>query len=212
MAETFRLRASKDGYAWGEQNVTVPDVPRADFFLHQACCVRLSDFFYIDEPYFNAGITVTSTPSTCSWSLSTGDDWITHITPTMGTGTSTIVLTLAPNTPATASRIGSILASWPGGSTRISVEEPPMTCPPWGPVAVPLGRVSYELGLGMGCWLNTTTTSDVTWLHVGMTHGGYRFLEVDFDANSGPQRIGHITMDGHGNGLYAQYTFVQAHP
>jgi len=39
-----------------------------------------------------------------------------------------------------------------------------------------------------------------------------QYIGIFIDPNPGERRIGHITMDGHGNGLYAQYTSVQANP
>ena len=214
VAETFRLRASKDGYAWGEQNVTVPDVPRADFFLHQACSVSVSPTFdsMLNGP-FGSAISVSATPSSCPWNASTSDDWITLMPPTSGTGSSTIYFRVIANMPVTASRTGSILVSWSGGNTRVTIEQRPATCTPSDTFAVAASGRGWMFDLGAGCYFNTTMSVDVPWIHIGRdTHGGGLFIDVTVDPNSGAQRIGHITMDGHGNGLYAQYTFVQAHP
>ena len=211
VAETFRLRASKDGYGSGEQNVTVPDVPRADFFLHQPCAASVSPTSYsaINVP-FSGGLLALTTSPTCSWTASTSDDWIHLTPPTSGTGSSTIYFTSVPNMPVTASRIGSILLSWPGGSTRVPVEERPATCTPSSTNTVPAAGAAYMFNLGEGCYFNTTITVDVPWIHLGTgTHGGGLYVDVTIDANPGAQRVGHITVDGHGNGLYAQYTLVQ---
>jgi hypothetical protein len=214
VAETFRLRASKDGYAWGEQNVTVPDVPRADFFLHQYCNVSVSPTSYsgVNWPLINDPLTLTATPSTCSWGVSTTDDWIKLTPPTTGVGSSTFWFTPVPNTPVTASRTGSVLVSWPGGSARVAVEEQPATCTPSETVPVAASGAGYLFKLGVGCFVNTTMTIDVPWLQEHGTSGGLLYLNLMVQPNPGPQRTGHLTMDGHGNGLYAQYTFVQANP
>ena len=212
VAETFRLRASKDGYGSGEQNVTVPDIPRADFFLHQPCAVSVSPTSYssINGPFFGAGIlTLTAGSPTCSWNLSTTDDWIKLSPPTSGTGSSTVNFSLVINMPVTAGRTGSILLSWPGGSTRVSVEEQPANCTPSATITVPPAGPGYMFYLGQGCIFNTTLTVDVPWIRLGSGHAAGTYIDIFIDPNPGAQRIGHVTADGHGNGLYSQYTFVQ---
>jgi hypothetical protein len=212
VAETFRLRASKDGYVWGEQNVTVPDIPRADFFLHQSCGVSVSPESYsaINMPFGLGGFTLTATSSSCPWTVTTTDDWIGLTGPRSGMGSSTIPFTLVPNMPVTASRTGSILLSWPGSSARLLVEERPAACTPSTTITVPPSTRGYMFDFAYGCIFNTTITADVPWIHLGSgTHGGGEYKDVLFDPNPGAPRVGHVTVDGHGNGLYEQYTFVQ---
>jgi hypothetical protein len=218
LAETFRLRASKEGFAAGEQNVTVPEIPRADFFLHQPCSITVSPTSYsqLNVPYDTAEhlLTVTAAPSTCTWNVSTSDDWIKFAPPTTGTGSSTVTFHVLSPEPVTVLRTGAILVSSAGASTRIPTELRPASCTS-GTVAVPADGAGYGLwNIGEGCFLNTTLTVDVPWIHGGQrtSGGGLYLVDIYIDPNTGAQRIGHITMDGHGNGLYAQHTFVQANP
>jgi HYDIN/CFA65/VesB family protein/all-beta uncharacterized protein len=146
----------------------------------------------------------------CTWTVSTTDAWIHGVAPTSGVGSATVSYSVDDNVQTTAPRLGSILVAWAGGGTRFTINQAGATCTPSETFQEPAAGDKWILGIGAGCYLNTTYASDASWLYGGSTAGGVS-LSIFVDPNPGAPRTGHITMSGrNGNGLYAQYTFVQA--
>jgi hypothetical protein len=149
----------------------------------------------------------------CMWTASTTDAWIGRVTPTSGMGSATVSYDV-PDNVQIAPRIGSILVAWAGGGTRFTVTQGGAFCRPSETFQEPARGDAWIFAVGPGCFLNTTLAFDVSWLHVpplSPTTGGGHYLNLFIDPNPGAPRTGHITMSGkNGNGLYAQYTFVQA--
>ena len=150
----------------------------------------------------------------CTWTVSTTDAWIYGVAPTSGTGSATLSYNVGQNDQTTAPRTGSILVAWAGGGTRFTVNQGGAYCTPSQTFQIPANADAWIFDLGPGCFLNTTLAFDVSWLYVlplRVTTGGGEYLNLFIDANPGAPRTGHITMSGkNGNGLFAQYTFVQA--
>ncbi len=125
---TFRLRASADGFNTGEQNVTVPDVPRADFTLQRptpACVYAVSATGRISVSYTagQIGVTIERPSGDCSWQATTDVAWITPRT-TTGSGTMTATFDYASN-PTFVGRLGTITVTWNGGSAQLQVSQLP---------------------------------------------------------------------------------------
>jgi hypothetical protein len=170
--------------------------------------------------YGYAGFTfaVMAAAGECTWTVSTTDTWIYGVAPTSGTSSATVSFNVDENrltTPPAPPRIGSILVAWAGGSTtRFTVNQAGASCTPSHTIQVPADDRGWLFDLGPGCFVNTTFAIDVSWLYVpplSPTTGGGEYLNLFIDPNPGAPRTGHITMSGkNGNGLYAQYTFVQA--
>ena len=132
----FRLRASADGYTSGEQNVTVPDVPRADFMLQRpagipACVYAVSPTGRIEVSFApgQIGLPITRSSGDCSWQATTDVGWMTPGSAT-GTGTGTVTFNYASN-PSYVGRLGTITFTWTGGSAQLQVSQalqPPDFC------------------------------------------------------------------------------------
>ena len=127
---TFRVRASADGFNTGEQNVTVPDVPRADFTLQRptptpACAYAVSATGRISVSAVSGqiGLTMERTSGDCSWQATTDVDWITPRS-TTGSGTTTATFNYASN-PTFIGRLGTITVTWNGGSAQLQVGQLP---------------------------------------------------------------------------------------
>ena len=125
---TFRLRASADGYTTGEQNVTVPDVPRADFTLQRssAACnydVSATGRINVSDLFGSFGVTMTRTSGSCSWQASTDVDWLTPRT-SSGDGGASLTFFYSTN-PGFTGRLGTITFSWAGGSAQLQVAQNP---------------------------------------------------------------------------------------
>ena len=123
-AETFRLRASANGYDAGEQNVTVPTNPRADFTLLRTCAYTLVPSSATVPAHSYGGYTFTVTGgngSGCSWTASTADTWIELLESTAGTGSGIVTYEVPGNDRSLASRTGRITVAWPGSRTDFSV-------------------------------------------------------------------------------------------
>ena len=125
---TFRLRASADGYNTGEQNVTVPDVPRADFTLQRstaACAYGISATgrITVGDLAGQFGVTLTRTSGSCSWQATTDADWLTPRN-SSGDGGASLTFNYASN-PTFIGRLGTITFSWAGGSAQLQVGQNP---------------------------------------------------------------------------------------
>jgi len=129
VAETFRMRASAAGYDVGEQNVTVPENPRADFELRRPVATpcnytvarNTSSTVSWEGGQFSA--TITRTSGTCSWQASTADAWITFPRGASGSDSGTLTYAIAPNGLNT--RSGTIVVAWSGGSGQVGVTQGP---------------------------------------------------------------------------------------
>jgi hypothetical protein len=214
VADSFRLRASASDYDPGEQGVTVPTIPRADFLLGKSCGYTLSPSSGTGSfsPFSGGTITVTpTTANTCPWTASTPDAWIALAGPTAGNGTSSIAYSIISRGSATA-RTGHINVGWASGTASFTLTQPGASCPPPITVAVPAAGGGGEVfNVGASCYFNSTIAIDVPWLRITGTNGGGTFLEVGINSNvGGAPRTGHITFTG--DGLSLQITIVQAGP
>jgi len=128
VGETFRLRASANGFNAGEQNVTVPGTPRADFMLGRpapsAPCVYTVDPTNVNLTNAGAGqfsVNITRTSGGCGWQASTTAFWMTPAAPS-GSGSATLnVNYLSNQTPNT--RNGALTIAWDGGSAQVAVQQ-----------------------------------------------------------------------------------------
>ena len=125
VADSFRLRASAPGYDSGEQGVTVPTVPRADFELRrtasQACTYTIAPSGSLTVS-FTAGqfaVTITRTGGTCDWHASTDVNWLTPAA-SSGSASATLLVSYLSNT-SFVGRTGSVMISWSGGNAQLSI-------------------------------------------------------------------------------------------
>ena len=221
-AETFRMRASATGYDWGEQNVTVPDVPRADLTLQRSttsCAYTVSPTGTINVSYLSGqiGVTLTRTSGSCSWQATTDAEWLT---PPGATGSGTASLTFSYTTnSAFAGRLGTITFSWTGGSVRLQVSqdrEPDNACKATLTVggrnpldSVPAAGGSYTADLApvpgtpagvCGLW---TASASAPITIVGATSGPALPVGISFTVAANPTpmpRTGFITVAVGGSG------------
>ena len=116
VAGTSRMRASAAGYESGEQNVTVPDNPRADFELRSGTCaysVTLNGPRTLQQSPGDSTLTVTRTAGTCGWHAITNVTWMT-LDATSGTGSGSVPFRWSAN--SIAPRSGTITVEWSSGS------------------------------------------------------------------------------------------------
>jgi hypothetical protein len=131
LAENFRMRASAVGYDQGEQNVTVPDITRADLALRRpvtsSCAYTVAPTGILDVPRAGGqfGVTITRTSGTCAWQATTDVSWITLVT-TSGNGDATLSFAYLPNATFVG-RIGVVRVAWSGGSAQLTVRQPAET-------------------------------------------------------------------------------------
>jgi hypothetical protein len=128
VAESFRMRASAGGYVTGEQNVTVPDISRADMQLGRpstACSYTVAPTgdLNVQSPGSTFSMTITRTGGSCGWQASTDVNWISLAT-SSGSGDGSLTFTYATN-PTFVGRIGTVTISWTGGSASITVRQGP---------------------------------------------------------------------------------------
>lgn len=126
VAETFRMRASAANYDAGEQNVTVPDVTRADMALRQtggACVYTTSPTgtFDVLQGGTQSSLAINRTSGTCGWTATTDVPWII-LDSASGTGNANLGFTVRPNTTFVG-RIGTITVEWSGGRTQLTVRQ-----------------------------------------------------------------------------------------
>jgi hypothetical protein len=127
-AGTFRLRASAAGYDPGEQNVTVPDIPRADFQLRrddgtEPCAYSVAPSGVFNVPFAGGqfSVAITRTSGSCGWRALSNVDWITPSN-TSGTGTTTLTFVYRANA-AFVPRVGSVSIEWDGGRAQLTVRQ-----------------------------------------------------------------------------------------
>lgn len=141
--DTFRMRASADGYGPGEQNVTVPAIPRADFLLRPSCTLTVTPVRFsvtsggmVLGPNSERTISVTASAPTCSWTASNGtDDWLyIAAAPSTqrsgyghfvsGTGSGQIFLSSNASSIVAPRHTSTIRVIWPGGEVDVIACQP----------------------------------------------------------------------------------------
>jgi hypothetical protein len=128
-AETFRLRASAPGYSSGEQNVTVPAIPRADFQLQAVASTVCAYSVTSNNPSIVSweggtfSLAITRTVGTCSWQATVNVAWLSLTNASQGSDSATLAFTVAP--ASFDGRTGTITVAWNGGSARITVQQGP---------------------------------------------------------------------------------------
>ena len=126
-AGNFRLRASATGYDAGEQGVTVPANPRADFELRRSgstapCVYSVAPSGRVNIPFSPPGtlsVTMTRTSGSCAWQASTDVSWLT-LGSASGNGDSTLSVSYRPNA-SFIGRVGTVFIDWSGGRAQLSV-------------------------------------------------------------------------------------------
>ncbi len=125
-AGTFWVRASADGHDPGEQNVTVPDIARADFALRPTaapCAYSIAPSGSLSLPFAGGqfGLTITRTSGGCGWDLASTAAWLTP-NATSGTGSATIAVAYGANA-AFVGRAATLTLRWTDGSAQLSVAQ-----------------------------------------------------------------------------------------
>ena len=125
VGETFRMRASMTGFDYGEQNVTVPDISRADMALHRtapaACVYVISPSGTLNVSFVGAqfAFTITRTSGNCAWQASTNVSWIS-LGGSSGGGDAALTIGYQSNA-LFVGRTGVITFEWSGGSAQLTV-------------------------------------------------------------------------------------------
>jgi hypothetical protein len=105
-------------------------------------------------------------------------------------------------------RRGTATVSWPGGSQSIAVSQGAVSqgCNLSRTENVSPESQIIEVGVGScnSAVLNGRLSFDVPWIHLVATHGNASLLDFRIDGNAGPERVGHVTIDG------GQITIIQA--
>ena len=126
VAETFRMRASVPGYDTGEQNVTIPDVTRADMALRQTggpCVYTVSLTGTLDVPQAGtqSSLTINRPSGTCGWTATSDVSWIV-LDSSSGNGNATLGFTVRPNNTFVG-RIGTITIDWGTGRSQLTIRQ-----------------------------------------------------------------------------------------
>ncbi len=154
-AETFRMRASATGYDSGEQNVTVPDVPRADMTLRRTAAgpctytVLPTGTFRVNQNVTQSTLAITQTSGTCGWTATSDVSWII-LDRGAGNGNATLGFTVRPNVTFVG-RTGTITVEWSGGRSQLTVTQD-ADVPPYciatidnNPLSVPAAGGTYDV-------------------------------------------------------------------
>jgi len=210
LAETFRMRASAVGYDLGEQNVTVPDVTRADLALRRAvtsaCAFTIAPTGILDVQRAGGqfSVTIAHTSGTCAWQATTDVSWITPAT-TSGNGDATLSFTYLPNA-SFVGRIGVVTVAWSGGSAQLTVRQPAdllafclatITVNGQNPLGVPAGGGQFTASIApvagvppgiCGAWTATTTPAAISF--VGPSSGPNLPASVTFSVPANSSLMG----------------------
>ena len=213
VADTFRLRASANGYSIGEQNVTIPANTRADFQLQR---VDQTPCAYVVAPATSSvsweakvyDVAVTRTSGTCGWQASANASWITFPDGASGAGSGTLRFAVGAN--GFDGRSGTIVVAWTGGSASIAVSQgphPDWTCNPFRMTKGPQDFDNVPAAGGILTVLAAATadppvwssmcavgvSATVTWISGGGTAIGPTELTFNVEQNtSGVSRTGAI--------------------
>ena len=221
LADSFRLRASANDYFSGEQGITIPANPRADFELRRtaveipcAYTVAPTDVGIVSYTGGAFSVAVTRTSGTCSWQAATDAAWITFTSSTSGNGNGSLDFRIGES--SLNGRTGTITISWDGGSARVTVRQgprPDWVCLPVGLTKGPEDFANVPSGGGTltvlasapadppfwssACHANVSST--VPWMTGGGTVDGHGSFTFTVAANSSPAaRTGSIVIGGPG--------------
>jgi hypothetical protein len=150
---------------------------------------------------FNIVLALTA-PCSGSWTASSDRPWIQSISPASGTTGGTLTYVVAPNSGAV--RNGQITVQGPGGisATITVIQAAAAQCTyaldPATQLVPAAGGGSFTTALTASC--SWTASSDVPWIRItsgvsGTTNG---LIAYTVEANSGPPRVGHVTVLGPG--------------
>jgi M6 family metalloprotease-like protein len=148
------------------------------------------------QSFSSAGGTATvsvTAGSGCSWTASSSAGWITVTSGASGSGNGTVGYSVQAN--AGVARSGTLAI----GDQTFTVSQAGTTCsyaisPTSASAAAAGGTGSFNVSAGLAClW---TASSDSNWLHVTYASGSANgSVNYSVDANSGPARAGHITVE-----------------
>jgi hypothetical protein len=148
------------------------------------------------------GSFTTSVTASCAWSASSDQSWLTITSGASGTGSDTIVYSVASNGSG-AERTAHITLSGAGGSVQLTVTQGVTTtsCTSLQTTArtVPGNAATYSVVLTASCaW---SASSDQSWLTItsGSSGTGTTTIVYAVAANTGPTRTGHIFVSGAGS-------------
>jgi hypothetical protein len=197
-ADAFTLRVSATGYNPGEQGVTVPASPRADFLLKPAvapCSYTVSPARQeVDPTGGRYPLAITRTTGTCGWEAGTDADWV-FLSSNSGSGTD-VPTFFARQYGGVATRTATITIAWSGGSATVTIVQP--------------GNCSYTvLQTQQSDVLPSGETRQSAIQRTGVAGGGG---ECSWHATSNADWIITLQASGPGNGNgYLQYR-VAANP
>src|SRR6266511_1029959 len=153
-----------------------------------------------------------STASGCNWTAVSNASWITVTPPTSGVGAGAVNYSVAAN--GGAQRVGTITVN--GQAFSVTQDPNPATCsytrnPPGVSVSEQASSSSFALTTGGGCpW---TASSNAGWLSITSpspaSGPGSAIISYSIAANSGPQRVGSISITVGGQ-TFATFTVTQA--
>src|SRR6266540_3235536 len=153
-----------------------------------------------------------STASGCNWTAVSNASWITVTPPTSGVGAGAVNYSVAAN--GGAQRVGTITVN--GQAFSVTQDPNPGTCsytrnPPGVSVSEQASSSSFALTTGGGCpW---TASSNAGWLSITSpspaSGPGSAIISYSIAANSGPQRVGSISITVGGQ-TFATFTVTQA--
>jgi len=204
-AATFRMRASADGYDAGEQNVTVPDISRADMLLRRSAPATCA-FAITRSPDgvlpFTGGqftLSITRLSGACGWQATINAGWMSVATHS-GSGTASVAVTYEPNATFVG-RNGSITVQWSNGQTEISIGQQPepgfcrivtLTVGGQSTISAPATGARYtaaivpEPGTPPGACFGWSASGSAGIAFVGSTSGGNLPATVTFDVEPNP--------------------------
>ena len=221
IADTFRLRASANDYLSGEQGITVPDNPRADFELRRIVDVPCDyvasspDSSPVSWQGGTSTVTITRKAGVCSWQAATDASWLTFSSGTSGNGNAILSVLVAEN-PSFNNRSGNIVISWASGTSAVRVQQGPR--PDWTclPVTLSKGPQDFDNVPSTGGTLSVLASAEafpkewasacrasistnVSWISGGGTVEGHAAFTFTVATNpTSAARTGSILMQGPG--------------
>ncbi len=188
--------------------VNLPPVPNASFQL-SSTLLTFASGGSLSQP-----LTIGSAGQPISFNISFNKDWLTAA-PASGSTPATVIVTVDPARIQGASDTGTLTIADASGKAQAATIIVSATAP--APCTFGLSRPSDSVGAGAGSGsVGVTTgpgcawsaTSDASWLKLtgGQSGAGPGTIAYAYDANSGPVRSGHISVNGQ------QFTLTQAAP